>query len=492
MATPQIWSWDSFSWGEGDWFYLSQAGWYRMAKNADTRRVENGVISCNSTSYTETYLWSVVAVNNSQRRTFSTFDGTTNRLYYVGSLGCSVSSWNANYDKIVGFATMKRNSDGILYDYAISQTVNWVGKVHRISTWYGWLTYNIATFTLANAELENGYPLKMSVLNVAARSIFAYANTVFQIDQNEVVKELISFPRWFNIIGITQYQDSFKIYANNMRQSTSFAQANVYVWDGTSSTVSQSAQFDNSPIMSVSNNWAVDYVIFGTQNASDIFAMQWLVRQAIRNNIEDSAWNSRVFLSESIVYNDIVYVLWQNKVDSSYCVYSLGSYYPGTPVSLVPENTVLSTLKFTADESFLYFLYDGKIYKRSILLKDKSWTWFEIYSYACTWARMATEKTVDRVDIAYLLANASDSIKIYARKTGSPYSDNSTGWILLRDITGATDLSKRWITITSWELSSKNIGNFYQLEYKVVCTNTTTTSSIFLGIWTLYLDNIND
>lgn len=56
---------------------------------------------------------------------------------------------------------------------------------------------------------------------------------------------------------------------------------------------------------------------------------------------------------------------------------------------------------------------------------------------------MATEKTVDRVDIAYLLANASDSIKIYARKTGSPYSDNSTGWILLRDITGATDLSKR-------------------------------------------------
>lgn len=94
----------------------------------------------------------------------------------------------------------------------------------------------------------------MSVLNVAARSIFSYANTVFQIDQNEVVKELISFPRWFNIIGITQYQDSFKIYANNMRQSTSFAQANVYVWDGTSSTVSQSAQFDNSPIMSVSNN----------------------------------------------------------------------------------------------------------------------------------------------------------------------------------------------------------------------------------------------
>ncbi len=89
--------------------------------------------------------------------------------------------------------------------------------------------------------------------------------------------------------------------------------------------------------------------------------------------------------------------------------------------------------------------------------------------------------------ISYSLYQNNDSIKIYARKNATPYTDNTTGWTLVKTITDATKMGAK---VNRSELVALNLGEFNILEYYVEITASGNRSPVFYQLKTVITDSI--
>lgn len=486
QAIEQTWNWSDFSWGEGDGFYAWPAGSYRMGENLDTRRVENGARACNKLETVWTYTGTINSVYDYAVNSFSTNTTTTINFYYNGSLASTSTRGSTAAATIKSFGRMRRQSDGITYPYAITNTASGSWLIYRLSADFTTVDYTAGSFAWRTTA-----PVlwKMPVVNIPNGILFGYWNILFEFTWLEgAATAKLTLPETVDIVAITQYQDSYKLYCNDYKWAN--ADSFVAFWDWVSTSLQQVSDYKNSPVIAVANDWPYDYAVFWTTFVSDLYRMEWLIRRDIRNNIESSSGNSRILLEEMAVSDWIVYIKWRNKIDSSVCVYTYWRYYPGTASSLVPDlKTWIDKFGFT--DSYMYIYTAGNVYRKS---KEFSWNAaasFKIYSYPLRWNfGFYTKKSLEQVNISYRLASADDEIKIYVRKAGWPYATNSSGWTLLTTITGADDFATMGKRVDKTVISSKWIWDFNQLEWRVDATNAGTNSAILHQIFAVYIDNI--
>ena len=492
----QVWNISDFSGGEADGFYNWPTGSYRAGTWLDTRRVENWARATNILVSQSTYTWVVQAVSEFWDKVFSTYTGTTGKVWQ-GTSSLTLSSWSSTYDKILAFGKMRRSSDGIEYQYWFTATSSGIWNVHRFDEPVNsGVQYAIWTFTMGNTRTWAPLNNKMPIISGNWEIMWAYGNTVWKIDWAHTVTQLLVLPKEWDIVAITEYQDTYKLYINQYKAwlVTWSADCIIAYWGGLASVwITQKVIYKNSPVQTIVNDWPVDYAVFGSSFVSDLYIVQWLIRTPVRNNIEFSENNSRILGTESCISDGIIYILGTDKLNNT-CIYSYGKYYPWTPNSLVPENVLSSwTMKFWVSEVGIFVYEWLNIYRKLKEFKAQASSSFKLYTYALRWgAWFYSKKTLKRIDISYRLSNANDSLKLYARTNGWPYTSNSTGWSLVKNITWTTYFAQMGVRIEHSEIQSLNIGNFHQLEYYVEGTNASTDSCILHQIKTTYIDNIND
>lgn len=492
-SIEQIHNWSDYSGWEWDGFYLWPKWSYRAWENIDTRKLENWAMICSKIINTEdTYDGSILAVNPYASNSFSTDTWSWWKIYEQGELKITLSSWTSAHNAIMWFWKMTKLSDSTTYVYWFSQTSSWTGKCFRISTDYSTATDLSQDFTLALWRTANAN--YMPVLSLPGKIIFGYGNTIFQLSNSEILTELISFPKDAEIVSITYYQDTYKIFYNIPKYSNWPKEWFINYWDWISSSVSTFVKYDNSGILNVVNDGAYDYVVFWNTYSNDLYLVSGINRQELRINTENSINNTRLLWIEWVIREWVLYMTWINKL-WNYCLYSYWNYYPWFNKSLMPENSWIYINKMYAGIRNLYIYSDdawwdwvGGIYTKSFLFNSDSESSATLFSYAITgnfW--IYTFKTIKEIDIAFNLVNELNSIKLYAKTTGWPTANNTTWRTLIKTITWT---SVRWVKIYWSELSSLGIWEWNQLEYKAELIAANTTSPILNQVKTIYLDNI--
>lgn len=501
----QVWNWSDFSWWEWDWQYYWPEWWYRAGNNLETRQLENWVVICNKlTDTSQTYLWNIISVNNYEPRCFVTIDSTNYvRVYRNWTFLIPINTWTTAYDRVIGWGKMTRLSDTTTYNYAFTMTNSWVWKIHRFDVWMGGFSISMWTWTLWEWRTWNPAIQKVITLSLPWRIIFAYWNSIFEISNSEVVTRLLVLPKEVDIVAITQFQDTYKIFYNWERYSWWVKDWFIAYWDWWSELIDQYVEYDSSPIINVVNDWPYDYTVFWDWLSSDLYYVWWLQRwNPIRTNLESDVTNNNVrqLATEWGIREWILYLTWTNKLVQN-CLYSFGNYYSWSRKQLVPQNiTTLNFDKINVWSSFIELYVNNavstwtwKIYTKSYQFWAQPESQAKIYSYALTWNYwMFTIKTIQAIYVAYQLFNANDSIKIYYKKDWWPYSTNGANWVLLKTITWSDYINKRWVKISRAELNQLELSNFYQLELYAELNATSTKSPILYPIRTIYIDNIWD
>jgi len=81
--------------------------------------------------------------------------------------------------------------------------------------------------------------------------IVAIGNGVYSLSQVEVLTSVLQFPENVNIVGITRFQDSYRIYFNEGLSGQDSGDSYIGYWDGNSASLSSVARYENTKILSV-------------------------------------------------------------------------------------------------------------------------------------------------------------------------------------------------------------------------------------------------
>lgn len=203
------------------------------------------------------------------------------------------------------------NSWKIYEDSTLRFTIAWTSK-QGYNIWFmkpsGWTTYKLYYFhftipvntksihrsnidgtsfdedyrTYVSTDGNSFYtppvqPSGMIIKNEWSRILFSYYNTIWEINNLEVVTKLITFPSEQNVVGITEFQGSYKVYT-----TSAFSSSRIYTWDG----------LDSLPILSISlqwlaitwwvqNLWAYDYFIWD----DSLYQVAWVQYQKLYDKI---------------------------------------------------------------------------------------------------------------------------------------------------------------------------------------------------------------
>lgn len=485
----------NLSWWEWDWYFYWPEWSVRIADNIDLQKVEWWVRIANSKITDTTYNWDLQSVNPYEPFCFETMNWSTAEIYYNKVKVLELSSWLATaYKKMVWWGKMTRLADNTSYSYGFTMTNSWQWQIHRFDPSFTWVSYNIGwNRTLWAWRTANPLYERMSVLSLPWRIVFAWANTIFQISNWEVITKLLELPKEVDILKLVVYQDTYKIYYN---WPNKWWQTDSYIayWDWFASLVSQFVEYKNSPVRMVVNDWAYDYAVFGDNYSTDLYYVWGLNRwNPILVNTEwDFNNNQREFWYDWVVREWVLYFTWRDKL-TNYCLFCLGKYYPWmqTKLSSVMKINSMNTILNT-NTQWLEVYDNNTIYRQSFFTMVESQAQASLYSWPMRWNTwIDTKKTIQDIYIAYELLNASDSIQIYARKDRPITSYNTAWWTLIKTITWNDYKNKRWIRVSRNELTTLSLGNFYMLEYKIVLNRWYQLSPIFYWIRTIYDDNLN-
>jgi hypothetical protein len=509
----QVWNWNSFGWGEWDWFYYWPKWSYRAWENIETRMLENWARITGRVQEAVTYTGELYAINPFFYRSFATrrADWWAN-IYAWWTLKLSMpADWNQK--RILWFGSLTRAWQNNQTVYWIWWTSSWTGKIHRFDANYTGVVYDVATYTYWASRTSIPRFDLPPVLSYWNKIYIWFWNTINIMDSNEIVTQTLVLPVDSEIMSITVFQDQFRIYYNHYKESNT-ADWMIAYWDWSSSLVDNVAIYENSVIKTVVSNGSFDYVVFWDQITSDLYICQWLQRAPIRTNVEQSSGNTRSFTRVNVwcIREWIAYFWGQNK-DRNYTLYSYWKYYWWTSDTLIPENTfwnnyAISWLK--AREQLVEIYVDNiawtnqwKLYEKALYYNEStvspsplSSIW-KIYSYPLEWNFGSyTLKTIQDIYIWYSLYSVNDSIKIYVRKNANTYYQNKDQFwqnprVLLKNITWNNYFNKKWIKINRTELLSLWLWDFYTLELRVDM-EAISYSPILHQIKTIYLDNLKE
>lgn len=495
-STQGIWNWADFSGWEADGFLKWPVGSFRVSSGIDNRTYDGWIRNANKFTATAfTYDWTIQSVNPYAPITFATRLGNACKIYYDGAYMFDMSTGTTAHDQIMGFAQMNRASDGITYSYWISATHLGVGKIHRFSTTFWGATTWVWTYTLWGNQTNFPSNNKVAVVSLPASIAFWVGNSIYWFTDTEVLTRKVVLQKNAEIVGISYYNDKFKVFYNVKRWANGTADSYVGIWDGIDENLSQVVKFDNSEARFVINDGDNDFVAYWGSSTSDLYVVQGLTRTELRVNVEGSASiNWRFLGTEGFVREGICYFNGTNKLGET-SLYSYGKFYSGNSRSLVCENVTKVGSKFSTTETKIFTFVDGdvsanvgKVYEKPIAYLSSPETVWTLISFPIRWQfGLHSKKTIESVKVGYQLFASWDSIAIYYRRNSLPTTTNWTGWTLIKTI---TDNSKQGIEFDRSELSSLWLGDFNQLEYKVVINASSTYSPVLTEIRTCFTDNM--
>lgn len=453
----RIWDIQWFSWGESDDIYRWAQDSFYSAESVEIRKNLSGVELASAVVDTG---WTIDG-NITCMKNLEEFGLTgivvctdTGKIYLDGTLKTTLATGTSAFDKVlsIGYQVVS----GTKYIYYISSSSSGAWKVHRSTT-------DLATFIASHKSYSGTQSLYQlsTALYSNGTLYFNINNSVYTIDTAETLTTALTL--WVGewTTAITEFQNNIKIYSNLWSTGV------LYIWNGTESAPDYRVQYPNSNFNAVVNNGAFDYAVCGLgDNYNDLYIIQGTQRQPLRVNLENST-NSRIFTSYMSVREDIVYIsgglTWD--VGNNYWVYTYGSYYPGTPASLVQQysNGTRQILFHTHWVAFSYFATNNSKVLKIDHANPPATNWVATTGYVVTqmheW-NIWEEKSIKKINIGYKLG-ASASFKLYARK------EMWDAWTLLKTADWATYNTKKGLTIYENEIKSLWFGNCFSLQYKI-------------------------
>lgn len=392
------------------------------------------------------------------------------KVYLDWVLKHTFNTWTSAFNKIIWVWYMwDVNSTDTWYLYYFSNLSFNEWKIHRS-------TENLWTFVDSHRTFyTSGYNITQDIIPTISepdRIIFGARDTVFEIDNLEVLTTLITFNKWEEVVWMSEFQNNYKIY-NSVIWWSWFISWYQYTWDWFSNDWEYRIVYNKLPFQWIVNDRWYDYVITGHSNFyTDLYKIWWSVWEPIRVNLEGATWK-RNFSKYISMRWEIIYISGKNKLDQ-YCIYTLGSYYPWFQDWLVWEYYINgSNNAFTNHchwQTKSYFATaNDKVYSVDFsndLSVSNYVTQFTVITKKWVWNWIHTKKSIDYMYIGYKL-EVWTSILVYASNWNWTYK-------LLKTIaiTTETPITQKWIVIPANEFQSLDLWDFYELDFKFIWVTT--------------------
>jgi len=377
------------------------------------------------------------------------------KIYLDWVLKETLSTWTNAYDEVV-WIWVNEDLTWTQYIYYITATSFWSWKIHRSTT-------DLATFDVSYRDFSvaKGNSWFVWVINDTGLMYLGINNKVFLMEQDEIVQEFLLLPKQEVIVWFTQFQGTFKIYTNLINTWVQ------YIWDWVSEAISYRQEWENQPILWVTNDWAKDYtILWFNENYSDLYLIQWTQKQELRVNLETSS-DSRILGRYLSIREWIVYISWGLTWESSnFWVYTYWNYYPWSAKSLVQSYSWPNSFLHHCHKNTTSYFADtnNKVFtiSHNNPPSDYAASWYVVTNLYQGF--MWEEKAFNYMKVWFEL-NWWE-IKIYAR------TSMWWGWALIKTIDDATYWSKKSLRLDKNELmdNSVSLWTFNELQLKFLLT----------------------
>jgi len=447
-----------FDWWEGDDIYRLPSNWFYAGENIEIRKDLSWIqLSALLEDTWWNFDWNITCIVALDTLWVSGWGivvcTDTGKIYLNGTLKKTLAS---SYKDVLNIWV--NISSWVQYVYYVTKNSFGTGKIHRSTTNINTWVEDHREYTVATGN--TGYAW---IINNTWLLYIAIQNKVFILDEDEILYDYFIIPDKEWIKFISQFQDTFKVYANNVNTGIQ------YIWDGASTNPTYRQEWYNQPILWWVNDWSYDYVILGfNENYSDLYQVAGTQKQEIRSNLETSTL-SRVLNWFLSIRQWIVYISWWKSWESSnYGIYTYGNYYPWARKSLVQSHSWTSNafLWHCHSETNSYFACaDDKVYKVS---HNNPPTSYATNWYIESWVYQGdvwSEMNFDKVRIGYKLNGGTIIVKV---RTGF--------WNTWKTIKTITDGSAKLITTNEVNTALWTwLGNFYEFQVRLELTSWTWT-----------------
>lgn len=468
----KIWDIQGFSGGESDDIYRWPKDSFYSAENVEVRKNLSGVQLASKLTDTGWNINGTITCMVSLR-SLGVFSGgiivctDTGKVYLNGTLMTTFATGTTAHNIVIGIGVMTIAT--VQYVYFMTRTFFGAGKIHRSDT--SLTTFNVSyrSFTTSSG---NWWAF---VINNNGQLYFAVRNKVIKLDNLETVSDALilqdqEYIRWF-----TQFQNSYRIYANTSLDNDS--SGIQYIWNWSSSSSFDYRQvWENQPVLWVISDGAFDYaILWFSELYSDLYLISGTQKQELRVNLESSTF-SRVLNGFLSIRETIVYISGGQSGESTQnWIYTYGNYYPGTSKSLVQSygtgNWTFLVHTHTSNNSY-FADSNSKVWTTDY--NNPPFYWYATTGYVVSQiyeGNIWEEKKLTKIKVGFKLS-AGDTINIYIRK------ELGNSWTLAKTINNTNYSGKKHCTITSAELNALNFGTFNTIQMKMEIVSGGTSHAI--------------
>jgi len=483
----RIWDIQWFSWGESDDPVRWPKDSFYSGENIEVRKSLSGVqLAAKITDTGWTINGDIIAMAN--LATLGISSGgivvctSTGKIYLDWVLKTTLATWTSPHDRVSGIGVMTFGTDP--YVYYISNTSFGAWVIHRSTATLSAFNVSYKSFTTAQT---NSSPVSF-VINADKNLNIAVNNKVIILTNSEVVVDKLEFEAAEQVRGLTWFQNSFKVYTNKKNSGIQ------YLWNGSSLTYEYRQEWENQPILWVTNDGAFDYAVLGfSASYSDLYLISGTQKQELRVNLE-SATSSRTLNRYMSIREAIVYISGGSSGESTLNgVYTFGNYYPWTPKSLVQQYSAPNWVNFLFhihDLATSYFAADNsKVYT----IEHNNPPFFNGYAttgYVVTQVHEGNsweEKEISKIKVWFNLWSG-DSIKVYIRK----YLTDA--WLLAKTIDATYYSGKKSAIIYPKDIEGLTFSKSETLQLKLEITSGGTAHTIPTAIKrvTVFMNVVNN
>ena len=226
----------------------------------------------------------------------------------------------------------------------------WVVEIHEFDSALAYDSTLLSTITVQTGILKRTHTITSKW-----GLYIALQNKVYRLDVFEDLTEQLELPAEEYISWFTEFQDTFKIYAN---KENIWVQ---YVWVWSSPFIRYRQEWNNLNVISVANDGAYDYaILWYNEESSALYEIAWTQKKKLRVNLRNNAnarllWGYYLDAAQYITsQKGMIYISGKTKESANYWVYTYGNYFPWTARSLTQSYTWTT-------KDFIYHTHDVNI-----------------------------------------------------------------------------------------------------------------------------------
>ena len=446
MEQPLQISWNNFTWWMNDQLYQWQSWRYDFSFWVDTQRYDVRPISPSNLIYTYpsiincifnkskvSWNWNIIWTND-----WKIYNNTTP----VHTLTQGIQGSKIGYMTPIWWTDFK-----LYYFHETIPSIN-PKYIHRSNTDWSWFEEAYKTYTSDTGYQSLQPPNWMQVKSEPTRILFSNYNALWQIDSWENITRKVLFPNNENIVWITEFQGSYKIYTSIWELTSK-----VYQWDWISLLTEMLIDFNWIRINSVVNDGAYDYIM----TDSWLYLVAWVQYQHLYNWVN---WKLHWKIDNDIIMDFNTSI---SNINNQLCKYSGKPWYNKWihPYCLtdITQPTLWIWANIDYDEWNTYFSVNRSLFK--INWPRQAWTHTcYIQSLFFMWNNIRFEKIVDYIDLKFSWFTWTELLKLYVQTT------DNWSWIKIWEWNNNTiSTNNSWLKIPSQNLTA--IWKFNKIRFKV-------------------------